>query len=102
MKRRSFLKALALGAAIYVTGSVSKLAAAAIVWAKEGVLGYKAKAPLIAEKAGKKCQTCRWYSPVTDPKNAGLCNLQGMKSAMKSDKVHVYDVAYCNMYSKKS
>jgi len=102
MKRRNFLKIVALSAVVAMTGSISKLAAAAIVWAKEGVLGYKAKAPLIAEKAGKRCQTCRWYSPVADPKNAGLCNLQGMKSAMKSDKVHVHDVAYCNMYSKKS
>lgn len=102
MKRRNFIKAIAIGAAIYITGGIAKLAAQTIVWAREGVLGYKKKAPLISEKANKKCDTCRWYSSVSDPKEAGLCSLKGMQNAMKSDKVHVHNIAICNMYSKKS
>ena len=75
--------------------------AKALVWLKEGVLSYKAKAPKDKALASKICLNCKWYEDDTKHEFGGKCNLKAVTSAMKSNEVYVHSAGNCNMWQKR-
>ena len=107
MKRRDFISRTSL--ALIGFGSFLKEAAAqtgakaskALVWLKEGVLSYKAKASKDKALAGKICLNCKWYEDDTKHEFGGMCKLKAATSAMKSEQVYVHSAGNCNMWQKR-